>query len=79
VLEQSAARLKQDLPVFLISLEAGVDLDFPLAVYRACATAFDQLLVAGRCNRGEQSAPKGRVVICEPRNDKIPPGGMCNS
>lgn len=64
VLAQVRARLKQKLPVRLVStslIEAGVDVDFPL-VLRAAAGIDSVAQAAGRCNR-EGKLERGVVEI----------------
>jgi CRISPR-associated endonuclease/helicase Cas3 len=74
VLEQVRQRLRDGLPVLLVStqlIEAGVDVDFPV-VFRALAPADSLLQAAGRANR-EGRLDRGRVVIFAPADGGQPP------
>lgn len=86
VLDEISGRLKQKLPVRLIStqcVEAGVDVDFP-AAFRAFGPLDSIAQAAGRCNRngelkGADGEPMlGRVVVFLPDEEEkraYPSGG----
>lgn len=63
-LEEIRQRLKDDLPCRVVStslIEAGVDVDFPIA-YREDAGLDSLLQTAGRCNREGKRTPEESVV-----------------
>ncbi|MFI2712165.1 CRISPR-associated helicase Cas3' [Micromonospora sp. NPDC018662] len=76
VLEDVRSLLKDDKPLILVStslVEAGVDLDFPVA-FRAIGPPESLAQVAGRCNREGKLGPRGgRVVIFDPVDGRLPP------
>ncbi len=77
VLDDVIGRLKDGALVLLLStqlIEAGVDLDFPVA-FRAVAPADSVIQAAGRCNRnGDLGVRGGRVVVFDPEGGKLPAG-----
>ena len=68
-LEQIRKRLKEGKPCRVVStslIEAGVDVDFPVA-YREEAGLDSEIQAAGRCNReGRRSKDESRVIIFSP-------------
>ena len=76
VIKEIATRLRQGLPCRVIStqvIEAGVDLDFPVAL-RALGPLDSIIQAAGRCNR-EGRRPAGRMIIFQPREGSQLPQG----
>lgn len=74
-LDEIRERLDQGEPCRLVStqcVEAGVDLDFPVA-YRALAPLDAIAQAAGRCNR-EGGASIGEVHVFVPDEDRLYPG-----
>jgi CRISPR-associated endonuclease/helicase Cas3 len=75
-LEEMKQRLKEGKRVILCAtqvVEAGVDISFPL-VYRAMGPLERIIQAAGRCNRNDELAQPGRVVIFEPLEFRSPRG-----
>ena len=75
-LEAIRQRLRDGLPCRLVStqlIEAGVDVDFPIA-FRALGPLDSIIQTAGRCNREGKSAEPRPVVVFRPEELKTPPG-----
>jgi len=68
--------LSGGLPCRLVStqlIEAGVDVDFPIA-YRALGPLDSIIQTAGRCNREGRSTEPRPVIVFRPEEMKTPPG-----
>lgn len=80
VIEEIKARLACGRPCRLVAtqvVEAGVDLDFPLAL-RALGPLDSIIQAAGRCNReGRQTT--GRVVVFQPEERRVPRGSYATA
>jgi len=77
VLDDVRQRLDDGKPCRLIStqcVEAGVDVDFPVA-FRAWGPLDSIAQVAGRCNRNGKLQQPGSVHVFVPEDDEYPPGG----
>ena len=75
-LETIKQRLSDGLPCHLVStqlIEAGVDVDFPVA-YRALGPLDSIIQTAGRCNREGRFAEPRPVIVFRPEEMKTPPG-----
>jgi len=79
-------RLKEGLPCLVVStqlIEAGVDIDFPVA-FRALGPLDAIIQVAGRADRGGKltaalGAPAGRVIVFLPKDHRLPPNDYENA
>ncbi|HRC86197.1 MAG TPA: CRISPR-associated helicase/endonuclease Cas3, partial [Thermoanaerobaculia bacterium] len=85
VLAEVRRRLENGEPCRLVAtqcVEAGVDLDFPVA-YRALAPLEAIAQAAGRCNRNGRLAELGEVVVFRPAAEEgellYPPGEYCKA
>ena len=75
-LETIRQRLRDGLSCRLVStqlIEAGVDVDFPIA-FRALGPLDSIIQTAGRCNREGKSAEPRPVIVFRPEELKTPPG-----
>jgi CRISPR-associated helicase Cas3/CRISPR-associated endonuclease Cas3-HD len=75
-LETIRQRLRDGLTCRLVStqlIEAGVDVDFPIA-FRALGPLDSIIQTAGRCNREGKSAEPRPVIVFRPEELKTPPG-----
>ncbi len=75
-LESIRDHLRQGKPCRLVStqlIEAGVDVDFPIA-YRALGPLDSIIQTAGRCNREGRSTDPRPVIVFRPEDLKTPPG-----
>lgn len=75
-LESIRQHLREGQPCRLVStqlIEAGVDVDFPVA-YRALGPLDSIIQTAGRCNREGRSAEPRPVIVFRPEPLKTPPG-----
>jgi CRISPR-associated endonuclease/helicase Cas3 len=79
-------RLKEGLPCLVVStqlIEAGVDIDFPVA-FRALGPLDAIIQVAGRADRAgkltaELGAPAGRLIVFLPKDHRVPPNDYENA
>lgn len=79
-------RLTDKLPCLVVStqlIEAGVDLDFPVA-FRAIGPLDAIIQVAGRVDRGGKltaalGAPAGRLIVFLPEDGRLPPNEYENA
>jgi CRISPR-associated endonuclease/helicase Cas3 len=79
-------RLRAGLPCLVVStqlIEAGVDIDFPLA-FRALGPLDAIIQVAGRADRAgkltaEWGAPAGRLIVFLPKDHRLPPNDYANA
>lgn len=86
VIAEIRQRLSTDRPCLVVStqlIEAGVDLDFPIA-FRALGPLDSIVQVAGRADReGKLTAtlgsPGGRLVVFKPINHRTPPNEYKNA
>lgn len=75
-LETIRQRLRTGQPCRLVStqlIEAGVDVDFPIA-FRALGPLDSIIQTAGRCNREGKSVEPRPVIVFRPEELKTPPG-----
>ncbi len=75
-LEAIRQRLRDGLSCRLVStqlIEAGVDVDFPIA-FRALGPLDSIIQTAGRCNREGKSPEPRPVIVFRPEEFKTPPG-----
>lgn len=86
VIGEIRLRLQAKLPCLVVStqlIEAGVDLDFPIA-FRALGPLDSIVQVAGRADReglltAALGRPAGRVVVFQPLDGRIPPNDYENA
>lgn len=86
VIAQAKERLRADLPCVVVStqlIEAGVDLDFPVA-FRALGPLDSIIQVAGRVDRegrltAQLGTPGGRLVVFRPVDHRTPPDAYKNA
>jgi CRISPR-associated endonuclease/helicase Cas3 len=79
-------RLKEGLPCLVVStqlIEAGVDIDFPVA-FRALGPLDAIIQVAGRADRAGKltaalGAPAGRLIVFLPKDHRLPPNDYENA
>ena len=80
VIEEVRRRLSSGEPCRVVStqvIEAGIDLDFPVAL-RAMGPLDRIVQVAGRCNR-EGRLAKGQVIVFEPEERHVPTGNYATA